>query len=246
MTRRNVVLPQPDGPMKDTNSPLPMVEIDIRKRAHRTIVGLERQPEFLGRNDVCGLVCHFWLLTVAPAASKCRTRCIPRARCRRIAQLRPLPLRRSGVSSMSLTLKPTCRLVRPGETYDGKQGLTYFAGIAAETVGSQAICMHILTMPPGARAKAHLHESHETAIYVLSGEVDTWYGDELEHQSGQGGRPLLHSGRRAASAGQPQRQAVVGDHCPHRSQRAGERRAAAGSRRTCACLNAEQAPTGKG
>ena len=41
--------------------------------------------------------------------------------------------------------------------------------------------MHILTMPPGARAKAHLHESHETAIYVLSGEVDTWYGDELEH-----------------------------------------------------------------
>ena len=82
---------------------------------------------------------------------------------------------------MSVSLKPTCRLVRPGETYDGKQGLTYFAGIAAETVGSQAICMHILTMPPGARAKAHLHESHETAIYVLSGEVDTWYGDELEH-----------------------------------------------------------------
>jgi uncharacterized RmlC-like cupin family protein len=82
---------------------------------------------------------------------------------------------------MSLPSKPTCRLVRPGETYDGKQGLTYFAGIAAETVGSQAICMHILTMPPGARAKAHLHESHETAIYVLSGEVDTWYGDELEH-----------------------------------------------------------------
>ena len=26
----------------------------------------------------------------------------------------------------------------PASTYDGKQGLTYFAGIAAETVGSQA------------------------------------------------------------------------------------------------------------
>ncbi len=37
--------------------------------------------------------------------------------------------------------------------------------------------MHILTMPPGARAKAHLHENHETAIYMLSGKVDTWYGD---------------------------------------------------------------------
>ena len=82
---------------------------------------------------------------------------------------------------MSQTLAPTCRLIRLGETYDGKQGLTYLAGIAAETVGSKGICMHILTMPPGARAKAHLHESHETAIYVLSGEVDTWYGDELEH-----------------------------------------------------------------
>lgn len=25
-----------------------------------------------------------------------------------------------------------------------------------------------------------MHESHETAIYVLSGEVHTWYGDRLE------------------------------------------------------------------
>ncbi|RWB25860.1 MAG: cupin domain-containing protein, partial [Mesorhizobium sp.] len=66
--------------------------------------------------------------------------------------------------------------------YEGKQGLSYFAGIAAETVGSTGICMHLLTMPPRARAKAHMHESHETAIYVLSGEVHTWYGDRLEQQ----------------------------------------------------------------
>ncbi|AZO62236.1 MAG: cupin domain-containing protein [Mesorhizobium sp.] len=77
--------------------------------------------------------------------------------------------------------KPTCHLIRPESTYEGKQGLSYFAGIAAETVGSSGICMHLLTMPPGARAKAHMHENHETAIYVLSGEVHTWYGDRLEH-----------------------------------------------------------------
>jgi uncharacterized RmlC-like cupin family protein len=77
--------------------------------------------------------------------------------------------------------KPTCHLIRPESTYEGKQGLTYFAGIAAETVGASGICMHVLTMPPGARAKAHLHENHETAIYVLSGEVHTWYGDRLEN-----------------------------------------------------------------
>ena len=79
-----------------------------------------------------------------------------------------------------MSSKTTCHLVRPENTYHGKQGLSYFAGIAAETVGSSGICMHLLTMPPGARAKAHMHENHETAIYVLSGEVHTWYGLELE------------------------------------------------------------------
>lgn len=83
---------------------------------------------------------------------------------------------------MDAASKPTCRLVRPHDTYEGKQGLSYFAGIAAETVGSSGICMHLLTLPPGGRAKAHFHESHETAIYMLSGEVMTWYGERLENQ----------------------------------------------------------------
>lgn len=77
--------------------------------------------------------------------------------------------------------KPTCRIVRPGQTYDGKQGFSYFEGISAEAVGSSAICMHLLTIPPGGRAKAHKHETHETAIYMLSGEAHTWYGDQLEN-----------------------------------------------------------------
>jgi uncharacterized RmlC-like cupin family protein len=79
-------------------------------------------------------------------------------------------------------LQPTCRLIRPDSTYDGKQGLSYFAGIAAETVGSQGICMHVVTIPPGARAKAHLHESHETAIYVLTGEAVTFFGENLQER----------------------------------------------------------------
>lgn len=82
---------------------------------------------------------------------------------------------------MSYASKPTCQLIRPESTYDGKQGFSYLAGIAAETVGSSGICMHLLTIPPGGRAKAHMHESHETAIYVLSGETHTWYGDHLEN-----------------------------------------------------------------
>lgn len=82
---------------------------------------------------------------------------------------------------MSPSTLPECRLVRASDTYDGKQGLTYFCGIAAETVGSKGICMHLLTVPPGGRAKAHLHENHETAIYVLEGETVTLYGDRLQH-----------------------------------------------------------------
>jgi uncharacterized RmlC-like cupin family protein len=79
--------------------------------------------------------------------------------------------------------EPTCRLVRLDDTYDGKQGLTYFCGIAAETDGSKGICMHLLTIPPGGRAKAHMHASHETAIYVLAGEAVALYGDRLQHQT---------------------------------------------------------------
>lgn len=82
---------------------------------------------------------------------------------------------------MSEFSEPTCRVVRPSTNYHGKQGLTYIEGIAAETVGAKGICMHLLTIPPGGRAKAHLHERHETAIYVLDGEAITLYGDRLQH-----------------------------------------------------------------
>jgi uncharacterized RmlC-like cupin family protein len=81
---------------------------------------------------------------------------------------------------MSRTGRPECRKFRAETAYAGKQGFDYFAGISAETAGSSGICMHLLTIPPGSRAKAHLHENHETAIYVLSGEAEMWHGEKLE------------------------------------------------------------------
>ncbi|ULL16354.1 cupin domain-containing protein [Paenibacillus sp. H1-7] len=74
----------------------------------------------------------------------------------------------------------TCRLVRANRTYHGKQGLDYGEAISKESVGSQAICMLLVTIPPGQRAQAHLHENHETAIYMLRGTSAMWYGDKLE------------------------------------------------------------------
>jgi uncharacterized RmlC-like cupin family protein len=82
---------------------------------------------------------------------------------------------------MQKTSAKTCRVVRPTGAHKGKQGLSYFEGIAAETVGSRGICMHLLTIPPGGRAKAHMHKNHETAIYLISGEAHTWYGERLEN-----------------------------------------------------------------
>ncbi len=64
--------------------------------------------------------------------------------------------------------------------YQGKQGLSYFAGISAESVGAHGLCMHLLRLPPGARAQAHLHAQHETAIYVLQGAAEMWYGVHLD------------------------------------------------------------------
>lgn len=77
---------------------------------------------------------------------------------------------------------PTCVLIERSTGYHGKQGLDYFAGVSAETSGSQKLCMHMVTISPMGRAKPHLHESHESAVYVLSGEAGMWYGAELrEH-----------------------------------------------------------------
>ncbi|MFN3547789.1 MAG: cupin domain-containing protein [Mesorhizobium sp.] len=74
-----------------------------------------------------------------------------------------------------------CRRLRAEKTYGGKQGFNYFEGVARETVGSAGICMHLLTIPPGGRAKAHKHDSHETAIYVLSGKAIMYWGERLEN-----------------------------------------------------------------
>jgi uncharacterized RmlC-like cupin family protein len=72
------------------------------------------------------------------------------------------------------------RVVRPDESYAGKQGLDYTAGISAETVQSRGLWLGSVVIPPGGRTKAHVHDGHESAFYLLSGdEVELWTGDDL-------------------------------------------------------------------
>jgi uncharacterized RmlC-like cupin family protein len=83
----------------------------------------------------------------------------------------------------------TGRVVQARESYVGKQGLAYTPGVSAETVGSAALWLGSVPVPPGGRTKAHIHEHHESAFYMVSGdEVELWTGDELQH------RNLAHAG----------------------------------------------------
>ena len=73
-----------------------------------------------------------------------------------------------------------CKVIRGGLGFHGKQGLDYFAGVSAESAGATGICMHMAVLPPGAEAKPHYHEAHETAIFQIEGSTSVRHGPNLE------------------------------------------------------------------
>lgn len=88
----------------------------------------------------------------------------------------------------------SCRIVRGdgGGFYAGKQGLTYFSGVSAESTGARQLCLHLLVIPPLGRARAHLHENHESAIFLVDGEVDVWWGERLGEYARMRGGDFLY------------------------------------------------------
>ena len=81
-----------------------------------------------------------------------------------------------------------CVVIHTADHYDGKQGVSLSTGVSRGSAGSQALCMHVLTIPPGTRGTPHLHDGHETAIYIAEGEVEVWHGTGLV------GRTVLRTG----------------------------------------------------
>lgn len=75
-----------------------------------------------------------------------------------------------------------CVVNSTDNSYRAKQGYDYLSGISESTAGAQGICMHMLTIPPGGREKAHLHRDHETAIYILVGKVELFHGEGLRER----------------------------------------------------------------
>src|SRR5690242_21685185 len=74
-------------------------------------------------------------------------------------------------------------VVKSGAGYRSDQGSDYEPGISAETVGSKSIWLGIITLPPGKRTRAHVHEHHETALYMLGGDsLELWTGHQLQYR----------------------------------------------------------------
>jgi uncharacterized RmlC-like cupin family protein len=80
-------------------------------------------------------------------------------------------------------------VIQAGATYAGKQGLDYTPGISAESVASRALWLGSVVLPPGGRTRAHVHEHHESAFYLVSGdEAELWTGERLQQ------REVAHAG----------------------------------------------------
>jgi uncharacterized RmlC-like cupin family protein len=74
-------------------------------------------------------------------------------------------------------------VVRGAEPYTSAQGSRYAPGISTETSGATCLFLGLVTLGAGQRTKAHVHERHESAHYMLSGEtVELWTGTRLEQR----------------------------------------------------------------
>lgn len=86
----------------------------------------------------------------------------------------------------------SCQIVHAQQASAGVTGFNYAQGISSATAGSEALCLQLATIPPGARAKAHLHKDHESAAYVISGRLIFWFGAELRENVTAGPGDFLY------------------------------------------------------
>src|ERR1700756_369674 len=86
-------------------------------------------------------------------------------------------------TSNAIAASHKASVVKSGVGYRAEQGSDYEPGVSAETVGSSSLWLGKITLPAGKRTRAHVHEHHETALYMLSGEeMELWTGDQLQYR----------------------------------------------------------------
>jgi uncharacterized RmlC-like cupin family protein len=85
------------------------------------------------------------------------------------------------MGSIQNTSAKACVVVRAGEGAEGRTGVTYAAGISSASAGARGLCLQLASLPPGAQSRAHLHQDHESAAYVIEGTMVMRFGERLEH-----------------------------------------------------------------
>jgi uncharacterized RmlC-like cupin family protein len=98
----------------------------------------------------------------------------------RVSNVRERPLR---PPALAVDAPDEVVIIRAGGTYHGKQGMSLATGVSSRSAGSRALCLHLVTLPPGTRGVPHVHEGHESAIYTVSGETEVWHGQGLRHRA---------------------------------------------------------------
>jgi uncharacterized RmlC-like cupin family protein len=80
---------------------------------------------------------------------------------------------------MAITDAGEVVIIRAAGNYEGKQGMSLATGVSSRSAGARALCLHLVTIPPGTRGVPHVHDGHESAIYTVSGETEVWHGPGL-------------------------------------------------------------------
>jgi uncharacterized RmlC-like cupin family protein len=77
-------------------------------------------------------------------------------------------------------------------SYTGKQGHMFLSGISRETAGSAQLCLHVTELPPGGGSHPHVHRGHESAAYIVSGDVEVRHGDGLAYTTRVGAGDFVY------------------------------------------------------
>lgn len=82
--------------------------------------------------------------------------------------------------------------VSGGVSIEAKQGIPMFVGVSASTCGARGLAMQRVIIPPGGKCNPHSHIGSETALFVLQGHAETWYGEGLTQRAVTGPGDFLY------------------------------------------------------
>lgn len=75
------------------------------------------------------------------------------------------------------------RVVKPGPDREVPRGVVGGSEVSEATAGARQIYMGVFRVEPGARSRPHYHATCESAVYMLSGELEVLWGDALDQTS---------------------------------------------------------------